>query len=221
MNIRSKLVAVLLVFVALSTVTAMQYARADVAYNYQVSKITEGDIRYVAHDIAPDNKTVLRAGDENGTDFKVKFGKWARGEEKIYTAAFAIVNEEAFPITITDLTITGTGAQYIEVILHNNSNTKGALDTNPLTVWTYGTAGGSTQTFGFQLDSGDENVSTAVDTQVTTTPGSRNPGVHWVTGTLNAAGSDTVWVQIRISIPDTATVQAYTGNIRFGFSANP
>jgi len=198
----------------LSAARATQYARAKVGYEYNIVNPTEAYIRFIANDNSSDGLKVLRADDASGSNLRIVLGNWSKGQTKIYTAAFGIVNEEKFAINITGITITGTGTAYMYVYLHNNSD-KLAENDDGMLIWN-GDTSGTTNYFNWTLAAGNNNPS---DASGKTTPVDGTTHVRCLNGTDNAANTDHVWVEVKLVIPDGASVGSYTGSIEFHFKA--
>ncbi|MEM0467251.1 MAG: hypothetical protein QXX20_06630 [Candidatus Thermoplasmatota archaeon] len=108
MRLQKRLLVLGIALVILSTVMATQYATSRVGYEYSIGHPSNADIRFVACDNSTDNITVLRLAGSNGTNAALKLhfgGNFSAGYNKTYTAAFAIVNEEVFPVYITHMNV--------------------------------------------------------------------------------------------------------------------
>lgn len=218
MDIRKRLLPILALIVAISTVAATQYATSDVDYSFSIVSGTEANVRFIGHDQGQDDVLVLRADDDNGANMRLDLGDFSRDQTSWYTAAFGIVNEEMLNINLTGIDVTGSGANYLYIYLHNNSNTKAELDSGGLLIWD-GSSGA--ESFRWELESGDNDatdmqgqsgmLSTPMDTEAhvraLTDPGDDD----------NAANTDHVWVQIKLIIPAGASTGSYSGTITFDF----
>lgn len=219
MDLRKRLLPLLALIVAISTVAATQYATSDVDYSYSIVSGTDANIRFIGHDNGQDSILTLRADNDNGADLRLDLGDFSRDQTSWYTAAFGIVNEEMLVLYINGIDVTGTGANYLYIYLHDNSNTKSELDTNSLLIWN-GAAGAST--FSRTLAQGDND---ATDMQgqsgMLSTPMDSSAHVRALTNPGdddNSAGTDHVWVQVKLIIPSGASTGSYSGSITFDFA---
>ena len=108
MKIDRRLTILGVMLIILSTVMATQYATTKVGYTYSLVHPSNADIRYVASDNSSSGGHVLRVAGNNasgGRYLSMEFGNWSEGQNKSYTAAFAIVNEEPFPVTINSVSV--------------------------------------------------------------------------------------------------------------------
>jgi len=193
----------------LSAVAASQYASTDIGYSFTISAGDSG-IRFIGHDMAHDGVTLLRADDAEGNNLHMELGDWARGQTSTWTAAFGIVNENSLGTSINSLSVSGTGSSYIYIWLHNNSDTEAVSDGGTLI---FDGVNGA-QTFTWNLDSGNADASNA---NGVSTP--LNPLSH--TRTLNATddatGTDHVWLQVKVAIPQGASNGQFSGTLSFSF----
>ena len=211
------MLVVLVALVALSTVAATQFATSDIGYEYGIVSASDSNIRFIGHDYGADGTLVLRADSTDGDGLTLDLGDVARGQKVWYTAAFGIVNEEALGMNITAVSATGTGADYMQIYLHVNANTKAELDSGTL-IWDK-TSGA--QSFTWALAAGDNDATdidgaTDIDTPVDGTANVRamtDPDAD-----DDATGDDHVWVQVILDIPEAASNAQLTGTITFSFT---
>jgi len=217
MELRKRMLVVLVALVALSTVAATQFATSDIGYEYGIVSASDSNIRFIGHDYGADGTLVLRADSTDGDGLTLDLGDVARGQKVWYTAAFGIVNEEALGMNITAVSATGTGADYMQIYLHVNANTKAELDSGTL-IWDK-TSGA--QSFTWALAAGDNDATdidgaTDIDTPVDGTANVRamtDPDAD-----DDATGDDHVWVQVILDIPEAASNAQLTGTITFSFT---
>jgi len=217
MELRKRMLVVLVALVALSTVAATQFATSDIGYEYGIVSASDSNIRFIGHDYGADGTLVLRADSTDGDGLTLDLGDVARGQKVWYTAAFGIVNEEALGMNITAVSATGTGADYMQIYLHVNANTKAELDSGTL-IWDK-TSGA--QSFTWALAAGDNDATdidgaTDIDTPVDDTANVRamtDPDAD-----DDATGDDHVWVQVILDIPEAASNAQLTGTITFSFT---
>jgi len=200
---------VVLGLLALSAVAATQYATVQLGYSFGITGSDSG-IRYVGHDLGVDNVILLRADDDQGQNMRLELGDWARGQTVTYTGAFGIVNENQYGINITSVSVDGSGNASIYMWLHNNVDTKATLDSGTLIF----NDGAGAQSFYWPLAAGNGN---AADANGVATPLNGVSHTRVLTGSDNAAGSDHVWVQIKLVIPQSASTGSYSGTISFTF----
>ena len=212
------MLVLLVALVALSTVAATQFATSDIGYEYGIVSASDSNVRFIGHDYGYDGTLVLRADSTSGDGLTLDLGDVARGQKVWYTSAFGIVNEEALALNITAVTATGTGADYMQIYLHNNANTKAESDSGTL-IWDK-TSGA--QSFTWALAAGDNDAS---DMDGTTgdisTPVDTSANVRALTdpdAADDAEDEDHVWVQIILDIPESASNAQLTGTITFSFT---
>jgi len=227
MRIDKRLTLIGIMLVVLSMTTATQYATTKIGYTYSIVHPSNADIRFIGFDNSTDGDRVIRtaSGTNNSNELNlvIKLGNWSENQNKTYTAAFGIVNEERFPVNITHVVVdTDTGVDYMKVWLHGKPGYKAADDDTSVLIWDMGAVGGiGNGSTAWQLATGNEN---AADMNGTNTETDFDDNAHvrytidddvWAKTTV----SDFVWVQISVDIPDAADVASQTGNLRFYFEA--
>lgn len=220
---RKKLLLVAVAAVVLSTITATQYVRADIGYEYSISHPSNSDIRYIGSDNSSDGIRVLRVDGSNSTHAKVKlvFGTWSADQNKTYTAAFGIVNEENFSVDITDITVSTTaGADYMQIWLHGDRDKKAENDASSVFMWDKGVSKDGAGA-DWTLAAGNQNASD-MDGVATTTPWDDTAHVRYSVYDVDAVSvtDDFVWVQISLDIPGSPdAITQHTGTITIDFEA--
>ena len=227
MRIDKRLTLIGIMLVVLSMTTATQYATTKIGYTYSIVHPSNADIRFIGFDNSTDGDRVIRtaSGTNNSNELNlvIKLGNWSENQNKTYTAAFGIVNEERFPVNITHVVVdTDTGVDYMKVWLHGKPGYKVADDDTSVLIWDMGAVGGiGNGSTAWQLATGNEN---AADMNGTNTETDFDDNAHvrymidddvWAKTTV----SDFVWIQISVDIPDAADVASQTGNLRFYFEA--
>ena len=226
MKIDRRLTLLGVMLVILSMTMATQYATTKIGYRFSIVHPSEADIRFIGSDNASGGSRVLRVNtnDSSNKYMILELGNWTVSQNKSYTAAFAIVNEERFPVNITYINVSGTSSShtYMDIWVHSNRQTLAwseAAGSRRKMV-----AGGVAQTTAsncaWKLGAGDRNVSNC--------DGGATPwdsGSHVRYSTTNSAAvngtDDFVWVQITIDIPQTAsTIASGTGQIWIHFRAS-
>ena len=217
MELRKRMLVLLVALVALSTVAATQFATSDIGYEYGIVSASDSNIRFIGHDYGADGTLVLRADSTDGDGLTLDLGDVARGQKVWYTAAFGIVNEEALGMNITAVSATGTGADYMQIYLHVNANTKAELDSGTL-IWDK-TSGA--QSFTWALAAGDNDATDIDGATDIDTPVDGPANVRAMTdpdADDDATGDDHVWVQVILDIPEAASNAQLTGTITFSFT---
>jgi hypothetical protein len=211
---RKKLTLVLILAITLSTISATQYVRADVGFSYEIVHPSDADIRYIGSDNAADGLRVLRA-DSSNSSVSLEFGKWSGNQTKTYTAAFGIVNEELFAVTITDLEVVmdGLDPDYMQVWLHSNEDILAEYETagNAVFMWNQGV---NPNDLSWTLGPGNQN---SADASFGSTPWDEFSQVRFGANTSQAGiqnSSDFVWVQISLVVASGVS-QSITGSIVF------
>ena len=213
MDVRKKALLVGVAIAMVSAAIATQYARVSIAYEYGISA-SDGAIRFIARDIAPDGNYVLR---KDGNILKLSLGSFTPGTNKTYTAAFGIVNEESFNIYLYNVSITGSGSGNIKIWLHKNPNVTAENDASKILVWNGGYVDFANVTFYAGNNSANDADSNA---EKILTPFNDTQGVRYnTTSGVIGENNDYWWVQISVDIPNDEDDGTYTGNIFFSFTS--
>ena len=202
---------------------ATQYTTTKMTYRYNIVHPSESDIRFIGSDNSTDDIRVLRMTDGNSTTAALELrlgGNLSANQNKTYTAAFGIVNEEDFSINITHINVTG-GTDYMQVWLHGDRDSLATGDGSAVKVWDKGVIGSGYHNASsvWVLAAGNHNardMSADGITQLDTNWDS-NANVRCSTNDANnsvTAVSDFVWVQISLDLPSNAdTSSTYTGTV--------
>jgi hypothetical protein len=218
-GMRKKLLIVGVALVAVSAVAATQYARAELSYTYNINHPSNGFIRFVGGDNATDGMRVLRATNGN-TTLELDFGEMTAGVNKTYTAAFAIVNEENFSVDITDVDVTTSDTDYMQIWLHGDPDAKAEDDASSVFVWNKGTDVDGAAT-AWTCGAGNSNPADMDGAAIATAWDSTAQVRYTEDTTVASSGTDDyVWVQISLDIPSGASTGASTGTITFDFEAS-
>jgi len=213
LDVRKKILLVGIAIAMLSAAIATQYARVSIAYEYGISA-TDGAIRFIARDTAPDGKYVLQ---NSANTLKLSLGSFAPGTNKTYTAAFGIVNEESFNIYLYNVSVTGSGNQYIKIWLHKNPNVTASNDASSILVWNGDYTTFSNITF-YAGNNNAGNANSDAGTILTPLDAVNNVRYNTTSGSIGD-NNDYWWVQVSIDIPNGASDATYTGNILFSFTS--
>jgi hypothetical protein len=213
--------------IVLSMTMATQYATTKVAYTFGIVHPSNADIRFVGSDNSSnDIMRVLRVtNNASGSRYvEIKLGNWFPGSTKNYTAAFAIVNEERFPVNITYVNISGTAASYVDIWLHGNRTLDAPLEVASarVKVVTAGVALQGASSHAWILATGNGNPADMNGTAILTPWDSTSHVRYNQTTTIFAKNStrDFVWVQVCLNIPtNAADASTATGSIWIHFAA--
>lgn len=231
MRIDRRIVLIGVMLIVLSMTIATQYATTRISYSYAIVHPSNADIRFIASDNSSDDaKRCLRVNTNasGSRTLTLELGDWSPDTKKNYSAAFGIVNEEQFTVSITHINMTGNSS-YITIWLHGDRDVdyagEGAASVKVInegtalysasdTVWTFGAGDGDVTTM-----SGGETGATDIITGWDDTSGirfSENDANNSVNTT-----SDFVWVGISLNVPSNAEdVAAASGTIYINFKAD-
>ena len=102
---------------------ATQYARAPVHYNFYVVYAENADIALVSGtDKSPNGQPLLQNTTSQVGLYNLSLGRWGPGYRVNYTDAFNVTNNEAFPIKMIGFNFSGTGGEYLNIYILNNTN---------------------------------------------------------------------------------------------------
>lgn len=226
----------------LNMLMATQYAVTKIGYEYNIVHPSNANIRYIGSDNASGGR-LLRIADpsNNGTSsLKLSFGNWGAGTDKMYSAAFGIVNEEQVPVEIMYINVSSDSATYLKIWLHGNrSANANNTDNDPTTVlmndngsiindpntpaWTLAPGNGNPDDMCSDVsDTGNYSSDTPWD-ETQHVRYSLNDSIGYGVGvdgkTANNA-SDFVWIQVALDIPnDVDAAGLHTGTIYIHFKA--
>jgi hypothetical protein len=241
MKPNKKLMILGVLVLVLNMLVATQYAATKIGYEYYIVHPSDADIRYIGSDNSTGGR-VLRVAGANGTgSLKLTFGNWSAATNKIYSAAFGIVNEEPFSVNIMYINVSSGNDTYLTIWLHGDRDANGnSTNTDPTTIEMYnnGTIVNATNTVAWTLAPGDNNpntmcsnISDRTNYSTNTTWDetqhvrySLNDSNAYSVGTMDRTvynASDFVWVQIAIDIPNNVdTAGLHTGTIWVHYEAN-
>ena len=226
MRIDRRLLLIGVMLVVLSMTMATQYATTKIGYTYDIMHPSDADIRFIGSDVSANGTRVLWA-ENNGTTARLKlnFGNLTANQNKTYTAAFGIVNEEQYALNITHINVSTT-TDYLQIWLHGDRDQKVASDSSNVSMWNKGTSKSSSSTTAWQLAAGNQDSTNmcggeAGATQITT-PWDSTAHVRYSANNANnsvSAQSDFVWVQVSLDIPESPAETGETGSIFIHFEA--
>jgi hypothetical protein len=223
----------LLILVGLSFVYSTEYGRERAATDgSDLCAPNCSDLRFLARDRNQDDNIYVLRDDAAFGNLRLAFGRVNPGTERVHKAAFAVSNEEPFPVTLNSVMLTGVAADWVTLTLHRSSNRFAAQDTGAtLVIWDGpgADAPGTPHPFTWTLAAGDLNMATAgvlgeyavagpdaaSFTRYISTPGP----VQSITGA--GANKDFVWVQVAVRVPPGTANALYSGDVQFVFNANP
>ena len=177
MKVKRKCLILAVVFLILNLVTATQYAITKVDYLYTVVHPSDASIRYIGSDNSSDGQRVLRVTGDNSTSLglQLRLGDmYSSNMVRTFSAAFALVNEETYPVNITHINISSSNNTYIKIWLHGNRTANANSTTNdPTTVlmWDNDTIVNTSDTTAWTLAAGNgysSNMSADGTTQIAT-----------------------------------------------------
>ena len=224
MRIDRRLVFIGIMLIVLSMTMATQYATTKMTYSYSLVHPSNADIRFIASDNASTGVSVLRVEGSNASGQRnliLVFGtNLTENQNTTYTAAFGIVNEEKFPVYITNISVVSTPADYMIVWAHGDRD---ALAGTKM-LWNKGAiAGLTTNSNSWKLGAGDQNASNMSTSPGNPIPTPWNTPAHVRYSYSNADAvngtSDYVWIMVAFDIPDGAAAGSYTGTVIVHFRA--
>jgi hypothetical protein len=227
MYVPRKVLLIGICVVIFSMAMATQYATSKIGYAYGIVHPSNADIRFIGSDTSWDGGLVLRVdGDNSSGDRPVKLelgGNFSRNFNKTYAAAFGIVNEELFNVTITHINVsTELGEDYLQIWLHGKRDAIAGEDDTSVLVWNKGPVGFNDSSNAWVLGKGDKDPSSMNSHDVLiSTPWHESSHVRYSVSDVDAINgvSDYVWVQISLNIPPDASSGSYAGLIWIHFRA--
>ena len=228
MRIDRRLTLIGIMLVVLSMTMATQYATTKIGYSYSIVHPSMAEIRLIGWDNSSDNVRVLRTASGTNTsgqqDLTIRLGNLTENQNKTYSAAFGIVNEESFPVNISHCIVgTTVGSDYMKVWLHGRPTKKASLDETSVLIWDQGAVSGiGNGSTAWTLAAGNHHSGNLNGTNVDTVF-DNNAHVRYTVETsqtwATSGSHDFVWVQISIVIPDGASIADPSGSITFHFEA--
>jgi len=225
MRIDRRLVIIGVMLVVLSMTMATQYATTKIGYQYDLVHPSESDIRFIASDKQANNTRVLWAINNGSTArLRLDFGNLTANQNKTYTAAFGIVNEEQYVVNITHINVS-TDQDYLQIWLHGDRDQKIENDGGtPVYMWSKGVSKNASTTTAWQLAAGNQDytdMSADGTTQINTTWDTTAHVRYSVNNANNSASgnADFVWVQISIDTPASPNEDGESGTIYVHFEA--
>jgi len=224
MKVKKKYLILAVLFLILNLITATQYAVTKVDYLYTIVHPSNASIRYIGSDNSSDGERVLRVTGDNSTSLglQLKLGDmFSTDMTRTFSAAFALVNEENYPVNITHINVSSVNHSYLKIWLHGNRTANAnstANDPTTVLMWDNNSIINVSSTTAWTLaagNSGPNNMSADGIHQIAT-PWDKVSCVRYSRNNTNAASgvSDFVWVQISIEIPHTIDlVGDHTGTI--------
>jgi hypothetical protein len=242
MRIDRRLTLIGILLVILSMTMATQYATTQIGYRYGILHPSEGAIRFIGSDNSTDGIRVLRTQSLTNASpaiIEVFFGNISANQNKTYTAAFGIVNEEPFAINITYINLSHPGDEYMKIWLHGNPSSRATDDSTSVLMFNNNTSTTVWDATDWTLARGDQNVRTMrynvsnAASEITTlwdetayvqyslnssVARNANRTADMPDNSLDNA-SDFVWVQISLDLPADAELEIKSGIIWIHFEA--
>lgn len=216
MKVKRKWLVLAVLFLFMNMVIATQYVVTRVAYDYYILHPCDANIRFLGSDNSSDGIRVLRVIGSNVTNVGVKLrlgGNFSPQQTVYYSAAFGLVNEEAFTINITHINVSSLNATYLKIWLHGDRDMNAndtATDPSSVFMWDNNTLVNATNTTAWILAPGNNdpnnmcyNISDRANCSINTT-WDEIAHVRYSINDTNAVSniSDFVWVQVAVAIPD-------------------
>jgi len=240
MKLNKKLMILGVLVLVLNMLIATQYAATKIGYEYNIVHPSDADIRYIGSDNSTGGR-VLRVAGANGTgSLKLTFGNWSAATNKIYSAAFGIVNEEPFAVNIMYINVSSGNDTYLTIWLHGDRDANANNTINdPTTVLVYNN--GTVVTANTSLwilapgNNDPKDMCSNVSNRTiysTNTTWDESRHVRYSLNDSNAYGigmmnrtvynaSDFVWVQIAIDIPNNVDMKGlHAGTIWVHYEAD-
>ena len=227
MRLDRRLTLIGIMVIILSVTIATQYATTKVGYSYSIVHPSNADIRFIGSDNSSDGIMVLRVDGDNSSgsrNVKVKLGgNWTENYNKTYTAAFGIVNEERFNVTITHINVsTEAGSDYLQIWLHGDRDAIAGSDGTSVMVRNKASLGFDASSSAWALGTGNQNAENMnTGGAAINTPWNETAHVRYSLSDVDAVNGtdDYVWVQISLDIPDGAASGAQSGLVWIHFKA--
>ncbi len=201
-----------LLLLAVAIIFSTQYATVSLSVSANVVTNQTGLIWFGAGDKAGDGVYALRAAGD-GAQAYLFFWKIPPSSSKEYTQAFAIVNEEAFDIVITEIDVQSIPTGFsVSVWLDDDGNPGNGRTT---------AFDGTPQTLNYVLNAGDGDDTTVVDSSGTSQSVSYDGSSHtkpldpsWAgSDGSSSTQSDFVWVDVMITVDGTVSSGDYSFTI--------
>jgi hypothetical protein len=244
MRIDRRLTLIGILLVILSMTMATQYATTKIGYSYGIVHPSDGAIRFIGSDNSTDGIRVLRTQSLTNASpaiIEVVFGNLSANQNKTYTAAFAIVNEEPFAINITHINLSHPGDEYMKIWLHGNPRMRACRDPSSVIMfnnnvstgdwyqdeaaWTLARGDQNPRTMRYNVSNAASEITTYWDTTAhvqyslnSSVARNANRTGGMPNNSLDNA-SDFVWVQISLDLPADAEIAERTGIIWIHFQA--
>ena len=229
MQIDRRLTLVGVLLIVLSMTMATQYATTNVNFSYNVVHPSNADIRFIASDNSSDNIHILRIATNSSTNrvMQLRFGPSLTTQlNTTYTAAFGIVNEENYSVTISHINVSmyNASSDYMQIWLHGDRDALQENDGTSINVWNKGSVSFDATSSVWVLGDGDNNPNTMNNGVGATifTRWNETSHVRFSKDDTDAVNGtdDYVWVQISIDIPATAPDGWHSGIVWVHFRAN-
>ncbi len=230
MRVDRRLTLVGIMLIVLSMTMATQYATTKVDFSYNIVHPSNADIRFIASDNSTDKVHILRIDTNTSTNrvLRLRLGSaWTTDMNQTYTAAFGIVNEENFSVSISHINVSmyNSSADYMQIWLHSDRDMKAGSDATGTNVLAYNKGAVFTATdTAWVLADGDGNPWTMNnhDGNDITTRWNTTSNTRFSLSNSDAINGtdDFVWVQISLDIPANAPDGWKSGLIWIHFRAN-
>jgi hypothetical protein len=214
MRIDKRLFTIGLLVVVTAMVMATQYATTRLGYEFNIVHPSNANLRLIGSDNSSEGARVLRVDGANGSGaiLKLAFGNFSTNQSVSYTAAFGIVNEERYPMNITNINVTSPNCTYLRIWLHGNREADASInasDNSSVLMYDNGTHVNRSNRTAWILAAGNHNASdmcSNISDRVNhscLSSWDQTMHVRFSENNTNAASnvSDYVWIQITLNIP--------------------
>ena len=231
MRIDRRLVLIGVMVVVLSMTMATQYATTKISYSYGIVHPSNADVRFIGSDNSSDDaKRCLRVTTNASTSrfLTLELGDWFPNSQKNYTAAFGIINEENFNITITHVNVSDEATSaYLDIWVHGDRDADYSGDSSSSVLLVNdGAAQYTASSSAWVLAAGDgtTNTMSADGSTQLTTEWDHTSGIQYSVNDANNSvneTSDFVWFGVSLDIPSNAPdAAAASGTIYVHFKAD-
>ncbi len=232
-DIRLTLIGILIVISTM--VAATQFAITDLRYEYQIiiPTIQDHGLKFFGSDNSTDGIRLLRSDESrNEGSLKIVLGNVSKNSSYTYTAAFGIVNEENYSISITHIEVLSESNSNINIWLHGNRLEDASNSTNDPTsvlMFSNGNLINCEDTIAWKLAGGDNNGETICNntqnrekyTNTTSLDEIANVRYSLNNSMATSGVSDYVWVQVQADIPYSENGETIkTGNIVINYQTD-
>ena len=211
---------------------ATQFALTDIEYEYIISILPDYGIKYIGSDNSSDGIRVIRVDQDEADSYKLALGNISTNYQWIYSAAFAIVNEDKFIKHITHIEVFSSNSTYLKIWLHGDKDANAnnvSNDSTSVLMYDNGTVVNGSDTVAWVLAAGDRNATTICSNTTdrkrytNMTSWDETAGVRYSLNNTDVKSeiSDYVLVQVEVNIPPSAdTDEVHLGVMYIHFESH-